>query len=89
LNNEDNANTIFYFIQLSVNFWNKVILPPQNEETKYSIEILSEGAVYCLNIINQQSHGQNISLKISNCIVFDLSINHQNEFPEEQSQIAP
>jgi hypothetical protein len=34
------------FIQIFVNFWIIVIPPPQNEESKYSIERLSEDAEY-------------------------------------------
>jgi hypothetical protein len=51
---EDITKTIYNFIEISVNFWKKVI-PPQNEETKYSMEALSEGVEYFSNLINQHN----------------------------------
>jgi hypothetical protein len=46
--------TIFKFIQISVNFWNKVISSPQNEEMKYSMETFDEKSDEFVHIINQQ-----------------------------------
>jgi hypothetical protein len=51
--------SIFKFIQISVKFWKKVIPLPQNEETKYSIQILDERSNDFANIINRQSNQDN------------------------------
>jgi hypothetical protein len=69
--NEDIAKTIYNFIDISVKFWNQVIPPPQHEEEKYSIEIFSEELDYYSQIINLHYQSQNISLNISNEIIFD------------------
>jgi hypothetical protein len=51
---------IFKFIQVSVNFWSRIIPRSQNEEAKYPMETLSEGAEYFAYIINQHNSQENI-----------------------------
>jgi hypothetical protein len=58
-NDEPIPLILYNFIQHSVNFWIKVIPPPQNEGSKYTIETLSEGVDYFSNIIHQFQSQQN------------------------------
>jgi hypothetical protein len=52
-NQENIPKAISDFIEISVNFWNKVLPPLQNAEIKFSPEIFSERADYYSHIINQ------------------------------------
>jgi hypothetical protein len=79
---------IYDFIQISVNFWNKVIPCPQNDETKYSIEQFSEGAKFYSQIINDYHSKQINSYNISNEIIFDSPTNSQSQFPNQHSQFS-
>jgi hypothetical protein len=55
LNDEPTHIILSRFIQHSVNFWIKVI-PRQNEESKYSMEALSQKGDYFANIILQHKN---------------------------------